>query len=134
MRIFVLILLLGSMACKPQAGLSVKAEAGGGHRVEFLNCSRPSQLLPLKRLAVHRKVAGKADELVCSLRPNDYATLTGSWHYGDSVEDYELQGCTPLLEGETYSFAATLAPYLSVGTLVTIGRGGAVARTRGGCE
>jgi hypothetical protein len=100
---------LGLTACEPDAGVVV-TNVGGRVQVVFVNCSRPAQTLPVKDVEVRRISAGKDAEPECTFSATHYATIVGSWRYGEPVDGYEMHGCGPLQPGETYEVHAITGP------------------------
>lgn len=136
------LLSLGLLACDPRAGLAVASDSGRV-RVDFLNCSRPAQVLPVKSVEVRavgdRQDGAAGDRLdgappACELRWREGTKLTGAWRYGDQVPGYTLRGCAPLAPGRTYEVRAFMAPHTVAKAVFTLESDGRVTPRSGGCD
>jgi hypothetical protein len=132
MRIVLLLAGLGLAACEPRAAVTMTGD-GAGYQMHFENCSRPGQTLPVQRVEVRRTPAASADEVHCSLeRIGSEEALSSSWRYGQAVPGYHMRGCGPLRPGDAYEIRVSLGP-VAADAVVTVGAGGALESSAGGC-
>jgi hypothetical protein len=124
---------LGLAACEPRAGVTMTGD-GGGYQLQFENCTRPGQKLPVSRVEIRSTSAGAEDAPLCSLdRTGTGQPLTDSWRYGEAVPGYEMRGCTPLEPGGAYRIQVSLGP-VAADAEVTVDEGGALRAEHGGCS
>ncbi len=130
-------IVLGALllaACDPKAAVNV-VQSGVGYTVEFENCSRPAQVLPLKSLSI--RIAGTDKDVSpwCTLTQGGTSSpaIVGSWKYGDATPGYVMEGCAPLRNDTTYEVQAQIAVALAH-SVIRIGGNGELQRTKGGCK
>lgn len=123
---------LGLAACEPRAGVTMTGD-GGGYQLQFENCTRPGQKLPVSRVEIRSTAAGAEDAPHCQLDRTDGQPLTDSWRYGEAVPGYEMRGCAPLQPGDAYRIHVSLGP-VAADAEVIVDEGGALKAGHGGCS